>query len=57
MFKDREHCTSGKYSVAEHRLPVDTLLHRQDEVNLWGTHAGHSVGTLLLIGRRIYERS
>ena len=48
---------SRLYDLAsERRLPVDILLYSQDEVNLWGEHDGHILGTALRNGRRIYER-
>jgi len=48
---------SRLYDLAsKRRLPVDILLYSQDEVNLWGEHDGHILGTALRYGRRIYER-
>ena len=39
------------------RVPVDILLYSRDEVDLFGGRAEHIVGTVLLNGKRIYERS
>jgi len=43
--------------AAERRVPVDILLYSRNEVDLFGGHAEHIVGTVLLNGRRVYERS
>ncbi len=49
---------SRLYELASRRrVPVDILLYSRDEVALFGDHAEHIVATVLLNGKRIYERS
>jgi len=52
-----QHLTRLYDLAAERRLPVDLLLYSREEVDSWRDQPGHIVGTVIMNGKRIYERS